>query len=289
MAFRNSILAATVLLREAIRSPNFVSGSAGWSIDQDGSAEFNDVVIRGGTVVSGLALYYNGPPALGNLILSIAAQAGTDVYGNAYLQGLGVYGSDGVVQANGSELTVTGSNGSAVNILTGGGQATLDLVPPELVGANWGSASLFTTLGALDRPGVALSSPNEDSNTRTSSMEFFGGGPTTSDTSILVDADQVSLSKNLAVAEVLTAGNVRSGTAATPAPGVGGGTSTVAVVFATAMTATPRVTIDPVTTVDPGTVTIRGYVDSVTTAGFTIRAFRSTNSLTNWSYTALSA
>lgn len=33
---------------------------------------------------------YNGPPALGNLILSMAAQAGTDPYGNAYPQGLNV-------------------------------------------------------------------------------------------------------------------------------------------------------------------------------------------------------
>jgi len=29
------------------RSPNFVSGSAGWQISEDGSAEFNDVVVRG--------------------------------------------------------------------------------------------------------------------------------------------------------------------------------------------------------------------------------------------------
>ncbi|HUV88178.1 MAG TPA: LamG-like jellyroll fold domain-containing protein [Anaerolineae bacterium] len=29
------------------RSPNFVSGSAGWQIEADGSAEFNDVVVRG--------------------------------------------------------------------------------------------------------------------------------------------------------------------------------------------------------------------------------------------------
>lgn len=30
-----------------VRSPNFVSGSAGWQIKEDGSAEFNDVVVRG--------------------------------------------------------------------------------------------------------------------------------------------------------------------------------------------------------------------------------------------------
>jgi hypothetical protein len=35
------------LIRTNVHSPNFVSGASGWSIDQDGSAEFNNVIIRG--------------------------------------------------------------------------------------------------------------------------------------------------------------------------------------------------------------------------------------------------
>jgi hypothetical protein len=46
MTFRNSILAGLTLIREAIRSQNYVAGVAGWSIDADGSAEFADLSIR---------------------------------------------------------------------------------------------------------------------------------------------------------------------------------------------------------------------------------------------------
>lgn len=45
--FSNSILAGTTLVRDAIRSPNYVAGTSGWSVNKNGSAEFNDVVVRG--------------------------------------------------------------------------------------------------------------------------------------------------------------------------------------------------------------------------------------------------
>lgn len=106
--FRNSILGGINLIRAAIQSPNFVSGTSGWTVKQDGSAEFNNVVIRGGTVISGLALYYSGTPAAGNLIMSIAAAAGTDSFGNAYVAGVGVYGTaDQVTAKNTGGDTVT--------------------------------------------------------------------------------------------------------------------------------------------------------------------------------------
>jgi len=45
--FTNPIVAGNTLVRTAIQSPNFVAGSAGWSINRDGSAEFNNVTVRG--------------------------------------------------------------------------------------------------------------------------------------------------------------------------------------------------------------------------------------------------
>jgi len=87
MAFQNSVVGGVTLVRPAIQSPDFQSGVSGWKVDIDGSAEFNDVTIRGGTVVSGTALYYNGAPGPGKLVLSISAQAGTDEYGNTYPAG----------------------------------------------------------------------------------------------------------------------------------------------------------------------------------------------------------
>ena len=55
MPFRNSIVAGTDLVREAINSPEFVTGVSGWSINRDGSAEFNDISVRGSITITGNA------------------------------------------------------------------------------------------------------------------------------------------------------------------------------------------------------------------------------------------
>jgi hypothetical protein len=82
------------LIISALQSPNFVHGETGWQIAKSGSAEFNDLEIRGtfsGTDYilneSGL-FFYNGSPASGNLIGSWASSAGADAYGNSYDEGI---------------------------------------------------------------------------------------------------------------------------------------------------------------------------------------------------------
>ena len=46
--FENNIInALNALIRAAIHSPNYVPGATGWSINKDGSAEFNNLTIRG--------------------------------------------------------------------------------------------------------------------------------------------------------------------------------------------------------------------------------------------------
>lgn len=52
MPFGNPIVSGTTLVRSAIRSPDYVAGVSGWSINRDGSAEFNDVEVRGELLVS---------------------------------------------------------------------------------------------------------------------------------------------------------------------------------------------------------------------------------------------
>jgi hypothetical protein len=48
MPFENSITGGQgALVRPAIKSPNFQTGVQGWSINRNGSAEFNNVIIRG--------------------------------------------------------------------------------------------------------------------------------------------------------------------------------------------------------------------------------------------------
>jgi hypothetical protein len=48
VTFTDPILGGeSVLVRQAIRSKDFVPGVSGWSINRDGTAEFNDVTVRG--------------------------------------------------------------------------------------------------------------------------------------------------------------------------------------------------------------------------------------------------
>jgi hypothetical protein len=98
--FADSVLGgAQKLIRKAIQSPNYVAGTTGWTINKDGTVEFNNGTFRG-TVTAGTfqgtnfvinsagAFFYSGTPAAGNLVVAIASTAGTDPYGNGY--GVGI-------------------------------------------------------------------------------------------------------------------------------------------------------------------------------------------------------
>lgn len=88
----NPVVGGTNLARAQINSPNYVAGSTGWAIKQDGSAEFNNVTIRGGTTIGGTALYYSTPtPQANTLVASVGASGGTDSAGNVYLAGVVTY------------------------------------------------------------------------------------------------------------------------------------------------------------------------------------------------------
>lgn len=104
--FSNPIIGGGgALVYPAIKSPNFVTGVSGWRIAKNGSAEFSNVIIRNGQIISGSSLYYSGAPALGNLVASVSAAAGTDIYGNAYLSGITSYFGNTAQQNNSGLLT----------------------------------------------------------------------------------------------------------------------------------------------------------------------------------------
>lgn len=93
----NPLVGGVALRRPAIQSPNFVqSPLTGWAINADGSAYFANLTLSGtfnGTdylINSSGAFFYNGTPANGNLIVSIASAAGSDSFGNSYPKGLNV-------------------------------------------------------------------------------------------------------------------------------------------------------------------------------------------------------
>jgi hypothetical protein len=54
MVFENPVVAGSggQLVRDSIKSPNFVAGTSGWIVRRDGTAEFSSVTVRGSLVAS---------------------------------------------------------------------------------------------------------------------------------------------------------------------------------------------------------------------------------------------
>lgn len=127
------MVGGTVLRRAAIQSPNYVAGVSGWTVNQDGSAEFNNLTIRG--VFKGThfeidqtgAFFYNGTPALGNPPYLAITTATTDPFGNS------VQPADS--PAASPEFIVLGSGGSYLQAAVQAGLASL------LLGSGDGSES----------------------------------------------------------------------------------------------------------------------------------------------------
>jgi len=107
------------LVRNFIRSQNYVPGSTGWTINKDGTAEFQGATIGGTVVIASThaLLIYDGAPALNKLIFSLAGTAGVDSFGNTYPAGIGL----SVTLASGP-----GSLKWAINQLSPLGQIYLD-------------------------------------------------------------------------------------------------------------------------------------------------------------------
>lgn len=154
MGFDNPIVGGTALRIPAIQSPNFQAGSAGWIIRIDGSAEFNNLTVRGtfnGTnfILNASGFFiYSGTPASGNLIASIASAAGTDSFGNTYLEGI---------------VTYSGASFAALDA----GNLFLGII-----------ANGYPTAGAVSlsgADGVFLSSPTSVSNTASATAALVDG------------------------------------------------------------------------------------------------------------------
>ena len=144
MGFANDILGgAAALIRAAIKSPNFVHGSTGWSVNKDGSAEFNSGTFRA-NIVGGAVYIYDPAITLGDLIASIT-DATTGPEGETTIKGITSY-----VTFAGDKLTVSlngllnGNPGLSVT------DQTNPATSPAGVGAHVGGA------GALSPGGLAF-------------------------------------------------------------------------------------------------------------------------------------
>ncbi len=114
-----------------VRSPNYVTGSTGWTINQDGSVEFNNGTFRGtvtastfqGTdfIINSSGIFmYSGTPANNNLIGSWCPVAANDPFGTACPQGISLEDQAGLnTLLNGATLALTKNSGAhAAPIIT---------------------------------------------------------------------------------------------------------------------------------------------------------------------------
>lgn len=90
MGFSDPILTGDgSLIRDAAKSPNYVAASTGWTINRDGSAEFNNVTARGSVVVGAATQYvkvYNAPAPISGPVVALNPDSAT-------------YNTDGLVEA----------------------------------------------------------------------------------------------------------------------------------------------------------------------------------------------
>ena len=112
--FKNPIAALSgVLTFPSIHSPNYVPGVSGWTINRDGTVEFNTL---GGTLqVNNNGIFFYIPNAgTGNLRAAITTTDGTDQYGNSYHGGLFV---------NQKQVWATGDHSDSIVLNPAGGTA----------------------------------------------------------------------------------------------------------------------------------------------------------------------
>ena len=180
MSFRNPIVAGTVLVRAAIESAGYVAGSTGWMIGRDGTAEFNEVTVRGAVEISGSnsLLMYSAAPALGDLLMALAPVSGADEFGNAYQEGLTVGDSTG------KQIFITMQGGSPlIYLLSGRPQITAvggsaNLIQEVTQGSGASGYEQLQVVGAadstqLDRVGSTWLSSSQDGSRIPQIQEFY--------------------------------------------------------------------------------------------------------------------
>lgn len=77
MQFQDELAGGIVLVRPALQSPDYQAGSSGWAIKIDGSAEFNNIVIRGGGTSDPVVV---GNPGSPQVIIRTSAGNGLIVF-----------------------------------------------------------------------------------------------------------------------------------------------------------------------------------------------------------------
>lgn len=152
--FEQPLTAGVVLLRSAIQSPDFVTGISGWSVNQSGSAEFNNATIRGTIIAGGGAVIIDstgvhvvGPVTTYNINVSVGFFANKTADDGSFTQ----IASNAVV-LNPAEPT---ANGFAIT------QSAI-------------IQTVVSTVGAIDTPHVSLFSPIINTQNPAANITLYG-------------------------------------------------------------------------------------------------------------------
>jgi hypothetical protein len=195
----NPVVGGTVLRRAAIASPNYVPGVSGWTVNQDGSAEFNNLVIRGifaGTnfeINSDGAFFYSGTPAAGNLIISLADAAGTDGLGNAYQAGVTSY------EPGESEEVFSSLFNAEMLLNTLGMSSPASMLMVLAAVCQWQSGVLS---GADSPAAIQLSSSAANGGARL--VDLVGDQLATPETIVATPSGQITIQNNIVITGTLS-------------------------------------------------------------------------------------
>ncbi len=255
MQFQDELAGGIVLVRPALRSPDYVAGSTGWSIDIDGSAEFNNIVAHGDEVIVG--------PATGPQVEILVVSGGSVI-------------RFPINSTNFTESSPASIGAAEVAWGASDFYAVLDMSSPEIASPSDQTAS------------ISLESESTDS-TRGAQIRFWIANGS-SDTIATFSKAQADFDVDVSVSGgSLTASNMAWGSAQAPAPGGSPAQTSVNVTFATALPNTPRVVVTADTaSSDLNSSNIRWATTGESTTGFTINCWRDTDFATNFNWIAVS-
>lgn len=130
------------LIREAIQSPNYVPGTSGWTINRDGSVEFNNGIFRGtlqaGTLIAGLIT---------------DSSISNSSFGDGNILNSSIADSNIVIDSSGGTLLVYAVSGQTVTDLTIAGAGVFNVpagvtfLKVEAVGGGGGGSGSYADGG----------------------------------------------------------------------------------------------------------------------------------------------
>lgn len=312
MQFQDELAGGVVLIRPALQSPDYETGVSGWAIKIDGSAEFNNVTIRGAGSADPLVV---GPDGMPQVVIRTTPT-----------NGLIVFPTNRAIEADAATL-----NSSVIDPDAADERAELQMTGPTVQGAAAGvrvvlasqpqDGSLPPSFSVQDRAGATTYLHVDPTEVRVVQLRIdseqaqatdpvlgayvsadgfdrfriqaggalaWGSGSAARDTTLYRSgADTLRTDGDLEVGQSLTAANLYAGTAQTPAPGGSPGQTSVTVNFPAAMPAVPRVVVTANSaSADINAANIRWVITNKTAASFDIVCWRDSDFSTNFEWIA---